>query len=83
VIQRLDKPRSPAGAAVHWFYSERHGRSAAHRSRFRAQVLGTSLADLRRVANTWLQPATGVIGVVTHAGERATVESLGLTLFNL
>ena len=82
VIRRLDKPRSPAGAAVNWFFSELHGRDAAFRSQFRAQVLGTTLADLRRVAARWLQLDTGVIGVVSHAGERATLDALGLVRYS-
>ena len=82
VIRRLDKPRSPAGAAVHWFYSDLHGRDAAFRAKFRAQVLATTLADLQRVAMCWLQPSQGVVGVVSHAGERATLETLGLRQYS-
>ncbi|HMM74149.1 MAG TPA: insulinase family protein [Gammaproteobacteria bacterium] len=81
VIRGLDKPRSPAGAAVHWFYSELHGRSAAFRAEFRRQVLATTLADLRTVAARHLDPARGVVGVVTHAGERSTIERMGLPQF--
>ena len=81
VIRGLDKPRSPAGAAVHWFYSELHGRSAAFRAQFRRQVLATTLADLRAVAARYLVPAEGVVGVVTHAGERATIDRMGLPQF--
>ena len=82
VIRRLDKPRSPAGAAISWFFNEIHGRDAAFRARFREQVLATTVADLRRVASTWLTPETGVIGVVSHAGERATIDALGLQRFS-
>jgi len=82
VIRRLDKPRSPAGAAISWFFNEIHGRDAAFRARFREQVLATTVADLRRVASTWLKPETGVIGVVSHAGERATIDALGLQRFS-
>ena len=80
VIRRLDKPRSPAGVAMHWFYSELHGRDAAFRARFRAAVLSTQLPDLQRVAQRYLVPAQGVIGVVSHAGERTALEGLGLQL---
>ena len=78
VIRRLDKPRSPAGVAVHWFYSALHGRDAAFRAQFRAAVLATRLDDLRRVAQRYLVPARGVVGVVSHAGERAALDTLGL-----
>ena len=82
VIRGLDKPRSPAGAAVHWFYSELHGRSAAFRAEFRRRVLATTLDDLRAVAARYLAPASGVVGVVTHAGERSTIERMGLPQFS-
>ncbi len=82
VIRALDKPRSPAGAAAHWFYSELHGRSAAFRAEFRRRVLATTLDDLRAVAARHLVPARGVVGVVTHAGERATIEAMGLPQFH-
>ena len=81
VIRGLDKPRSPAGAAVHWFYSELHGRDAAFREQFRQQVLATTVADLRAVAARHLDPARGVIGVVTHAGEKATIDAMDLPQF--
>lgn len=79
VVRGLDRPRSPAGAAVHWFYSLLHGRDAEFRARFRGAVLATTLADLRAVATRYLEPTRGVVGVVTHAGERSTIESLALT----
>ncbi len=82
VIRGLDKPRSPAGAAVHWFYSELHGRSAEFRAQFRRQVLATTLADLRAAAARHLDPARGVVGVVTHAGERSTIERMGLPQYS-
>lgn len=81
VIRGLDKPRSPAGAAVHAFYSDLHGRTPAFRTRFRQQVLATTLADLRAAAARYLLPAHAAIGVVTHAGERSTIESMGLPQF--
>jgi Zn-dependent M16 (insulinase) family peptidase len=81
VIRGLDKPRSPAGAAVHWYYSELHGRSADFRAQFRRQVLATTVDDLRAVAARYLQPARGVVGVVTHAGEKATIDAMDLPQF--
>lgn len=81
VIRGLDKPRSPAGAAVHAFYSELHGRTPAFRTRFRQQVLATTLGDLRAAAARYLLPAQAAIGVVTHAGERSTIERMGLPQF--
>ncbi len=83
VIRALDKPRSPAGAAIDAFYSAQQGRSPEFRARYRAQTLTTSYADLQRVATQYLQPARGVIGVVTHRGEEATIKQLGLAIEQL
>ncbi len=81
VIRGLDKPRSPAGAAVHWFYSELHGRDAGFREQFRQRVLATTVDDLRAAAARYLDPARGVVGVVTHAGEKATIDAMDLPQF--
>ena len=78
VIRALDKPRSPAGAAVDAFYSAQHGRTPEFRAQYRAQALKTSYPDLRAVAERYLIPARGVVGVVTHRGEEATIKQLGL-----
>ncbi len=83
VIRTLDKPRSPAGAAIDAFYSAQQGRSPTFRAQYRAQALTTSYGDLQRVANQYLQPAQGVIGVVTHRGEEATIKHLGLAIEHL
>ena len=58
-----------------------HGRDAAFREQFRQQVLATTVADLRAVAARHLDPARGVIGVVTHAGEKATIDAMDLPQF--
>ncbi len=79
VIRGLDKPRSPAGAAIHAFYSLLNDRTPAFRARYRAAVLATTLEQLRAAAARYLEPARAAIGVVTHAGERGTIDALGLT----
>jgi len=82
VIRSLDKPRSPAGAAIHWYYSELYGRTAEFRADYRRRVLATTVADLRAVAARYLEPARGVVGVVTHAGEKATIDAMNLPQFH-
>ena len=78
VIRSLDKPRSPAGAAIEAFYSGQNGRTPEFRARFRAAVLATTHADLARVAAQYLAPERALTGVVTHRGEEATIRQLGL-----
>ena len=54
VVGALDRPASPAGEASRHFYDQLNGHDAELRSRFRDGVLGTRLADLRRVAERYL-----------------------------
>jgi Zn-dependent M16 (insulinase) family peptidase len=77
VIRALDRPRSPAGAAIDAFYSLAQGRTPEFRADYRARVLATGFEDLHRVAARWLVPARGIVGVVTHRGEEATMRELG------
>ncbi|MGH8596665.1 MAG: insulinase family protein, partial [Gammaproteobacteria bacterium] len=78
VIRALDKPRSPAGAAIDAYYSQRAGRTPAFRAEFRSRVLHTSYSDLSAVAVRYLDPRRGVVGVVTNRTEEATIQALGL-----
>jgi Zn-dependent M16 (insulinase) family peptidase len=83
VIGGLDKPRSPSGAARHAYHDKLFGRTPEQRARFRERVLATTLDDLRRVASTWLKPENANVAVVTSPENRATVESLGLSIQEL
>ena len=65
VIGSLDKPGSPAGEAKQAFHNRLFGRSHEQRSRFRQRVLEVSLADLKRVTRTYLQPENASIAVIT------------------
>lgn len=74
VISRIDRPGSPAGEAIGTFFANLHRRSPEHRQQFRSQVLKVTLADLQRVAMTYLQPDTAstvVLGNNKAAGELA------------
>ena len=67
VVSSIDKPASPAGEAKQAYHSELFGRSAEQRRAFRAKILTVTIADLQRVASTYLQPEQASIAVVTNA----------------
>jgi len=83
VIGQLDRPRSPSGAARHAFHNNLFGRSPEQRARFRERVLGVTMDELRRVADTWLKPESASIAVVTSPDNRETAEQLGLSIQEL
>ncbi len=83
VIGSMDKPGSPAGEAKQTYQAELFGRTREKRERFRNRVLQVTLDDLQRVAATYLQPDKASIALVTHAGNRALVEQLSLTIKTL
>ena len=67
VIGSMDKPGSPAGEAKKHFHEQIFGRSQAHRSAFRAGVVGASIAELKRVASDYLLVPDPSIAVITNA----------------
>ncbi|MFV8817644.1 insulinase family protein [Haliea sp. E17] len=87
VIGSLDKPGSPAGEAKQHFHNRLFGRDHQQRELFRQRVLEVGLADLRRVAETYLQPelaSTAVVSSSARLDETAALrESLGLTVEEL
>lgn len=83
VISSMDKPASPAGEAKQTYQAELFGRTRAKRELFRNRVLQVKPADLQRVAATYLIPEKASIALVTHTGNRARAESLGLTIKTL
>ena len=87
VIGSLDKPSSPAGEAKQHFHNRLFGRSHAQRERFREQVLAVSLADLRRVTESYLRPDLASTAVITSSSQLDTTaalrERLGLTVEEL
>lgn len=80
VIGALDKPASPAGEAKQAFQSRWFGRDDAFQQRFRARVLATTVADLKRVAETYLKPANASAAVISHKG---AWEAAGLKDFEI
>jgi Zn-dependent M16 (insulinase) family peptidase len=80
VIGSIDKPGSPAGEAKSTYQAELFGRTREKRELFRNRVLAVTVADLKRVANTYLVPEKASIALVTHAGHKELAEKMGLTL---
>ena len=65
VVGEIDRPDSPAGEAVIGYFGGLHGRTPNERRQFRQAVLDVSMADLRRVAETYLGNQTASTAVVT------------------
>lgn len=83
VIGSIDKPGSPAGEAKDAFYNSLYGRTPELRRHFRQRVLAVSLEDLRRVGETYLEPARASIAVICGASARQRCEALGLEVNKL
>ena len=78
IFADMDKPLSPSGEARQAFHNQLYGRTVAQRQQLRERLLGLSITDLQRVAETYLQPATASIAVVAPSAQRAVTEGLGL-----
>ncbi len=87
VIGGLDKPSSPAGEAKQDFHNRLFGRSHAQREALRQRILAVTLADLQRVAETYLAPelaSTAVIVSASGASQAAALaEELELSIREL
>ena len=66
VIGSIDRPGSPAGEARRAFHDALNGRTPERRRRFRSRVLTVTMADLVRVARTWLDDDRAGLAVVSH-----------------
>jgi hypothetical protein len=80
VIGSIDKPGSPAGEAKSTYQAELFDRTREKRELFRNRVLAVTVADLKRVAKTYLVPEKASIALVTHAGNKELAEKMGLAL---
>ncbi|BCE01694.1 insulinase family protein [Marinicellulosiphila megalodicopiae] len=69
VVSSLDKPNSPAGGAKQDYQNTLFGRDDEYRQRFRQRLLNVSIADIKRVAKTYLSGDVKVIKscVIGHA----------------
>jgi Zn-dependent M16 (insulinase) family peptidase len=82
IIAGIDNPGSPAGEANRRFQADNIGHGPAVVDRYRSQVIGTSIGDVRRVAQTWLQGVPCTEASITDkdrlANERPDWEALAL-----
>ncbi|MAT50529.1 MAG: peptidase M16 [Porticoccaceae bacterium] len=83
VISSIDKPASPAGEAKQTFHAELYGNTREIRERFRTRVLGVTLADLKRVASTYLTPDRQHSAVITHPDKADALADVGYSLETL
>jgi Zn-dependent M16 (insulinase) family peptidase len=83
VIGALDKPGSPAGEAKQAFQNRLFGRDDAFQNRFRERVLSTRIADLQRVAQTYLKPERASTAVITHKPAWDAVALEGFEVFHV
>ncbi|MBF0425178.1 MAG: insulinase family protein [Magnetococcales bacterium] len=81
VVSSIDRPGSPAGEAKRAFHDLNNGRTPERRRLFRRRVLEVSIADLQRVARSWLRPEQANIAVVSN--QRTLVEEAGTLELNV
>ena len=80
VISALDKPGSPAGEAKQTFHAELYGATRELREAFRNRVVAVTLADLQRVANSYLVPDRRSTAVITNGTRAAELEDQGFEI---
>ncbi len=80
VISQIDRPGSPAGEAINSFFSSLYGRTPEQRREFRHRVLQVQIADLQRVAVTYLRPEKANVAVLSDAKVLADLPDLGLEM---
>jgi Zn-dependent M16 (insulinase) family peptidase len=66
VIAAIDRPGSPAGEAIDAFFGNLFGRTPGQRQAFRQGVLQVTLADLKRVASTYLRPERASCAILSN-----------------
>ncbi|MDG4597902.1 MAG: insulinase family protein [Candidatus Contendobacter sp.] len=81
VVGAIDKPGSPAGEAISAFFGALFDRTPEQRRAYRQRVLQVTLADLQRVAATWLQPEQSRCAVLSDA--RTLAEQTDLVILTI
>lgn len=76
----MDKPLSPAGEARQDFHQRLYGRLPEHRQALREALLNLTLADVERVARTYLRADRAATTVIAPLSKQAEVEQLQLTI---
>ncbi|MEM7467127.1 MAG: insulinase family protein, partial [Pseudomonadota bacterium] len=77
VIRQLDKPKTPAGAALSTFYDELDGVGYAFRRALRERVLGIEFNDVLEVANRFLSSG-GELSAVCDSTRGDELKKIGL-----
>ena len=80
LVSSMDKPGSPAGEAITACYALLHGRTPAFRKQLRERLLNVTLADLKRVTQTYLVEQKPVRAVVAPMAKKETLEQLGFEI---
>ncbi|MBF0153106.1 MAG: insulinase family protein [Magnetococcales bacterium] len=84
IIGSIDRPGSPAGEAKRAFHDLYNGRTPERRRLFRRRVLEVTVADLQRVAATWLRPELANLAVVSNARTlEEQAKQLDMSVFSL
>lgn len=83
VIGSMDRPGSPAGEAKDAFYNLLHERTPAQRQAFRQRVRETTLADLQKVTEKYLQADKSSIAVITNKSGADTMEDKNFEAFSV
>lgn len=76
----MDKPASPAGEAVKALFSELHHRGKAWQQAMRAKILAVTLADLQRVASTYLKDKPAMRATLAPFDKADDVQQLGFSV---
>ena len=66
-----------------WDHNRLHGRDLEHRKAFRERVLSVQIDDLKRVANTYLDPAMASTAILTNNSIYEEYGDLGLEVHKL
>ena len=74
VISGFDKPSSPAGEAKNAFHSSLFGRDPEQRQAYRKKILKVTIADLKKVTDTYLKNGKASQAVLSN---QATLDQLG------
>ncbi len=80
LMASMDKPGSPAGEAIVSAHAMLHGRTPARRQALRQAILAVTLADLQRVAETYLPPHLRRRALLAPYAKQAEVEALGFAI---
>lgn len=83
VISSIDKPSSPAGEAKQAFHNELQGRTSGWRNEFRKRVLGVTLDDLKRVADTYFDDSKASYGILIQSENKQEALGLGFEIKEL